>query len=339
MFGSTRATTQGVKSVPQVSVIIPTYNREKFVVKAIDSVLNQTFNHYEIIIVDDGSTDGTRKALEAYSNKIRYVYQENAGVSSARNAGIKEAQGEWVAFLDSDDEWTKDYLPTQMAQIRQYPHAVAHITNGVTIMPRGERSNLFIETKLLGRFKSKQCLVLEKPMSVIIKHTPWFTPSFIVRRDVLLKAGLFNTELSIAEDLDVIARVALGGPFTFCRKELVEVYRRNEPIENLVAQSVKRGIYTCNAFGKVYANLLSSSELTWMEKVTIARALSSNRRALGNVLVMAGRKVEARQVYKESLIRYPSVRSLIKFAATFLPGTISRVFVKKGKHMLPGEDT
>jgi hypothetical protein len=145
--------------------------------------------------------------------------------------------------------------------------------------------------------------------------------------------------LSIAEDLDIIARVALEGPVTVCKKELVEVYRRDEPIENLMAQSVKKGISRFKSFGKVYASLLSAAELTRMEKAVILKALSSNRRGLGNVLVMSGRKVDARQFYKESLFRYPSVLSLIKFVATFLPGTISRFLVRKGRHILPGEDT
>jgi glycosyltransferase involved in cell wall biosynthesis len=325
--------------MPLISVIIPTYNREKFVVKAIDSVLRQDFPDIEIIVIDDGSTDGTRKVLDAYGPNVRCIFQENAGVSSARNAGIRMAQGVWVAFLDSDDEWTEDYLSCQMAQIKKFPKAVAHIADAVTVLPSGERSSHFVVTGFLNRFKTKPYLVFERPLTVIVKHSHWFLQSSIMRRDVLLKAGLFNTELSIAEDLDIITRVALGGPFTFCNKELVQIYRRNELIENLVAQSAKRGIYTCNAFGNVYANLLSSPELTWMEKVTVARALSSNRRALGNVLVVAGRKVEARQVYKESLFRYPSIRSLIKFVATFVPGTISRVLVRKGGHMLPGEDT
>ncbi len=81
-----------VNRTPLVSVVIPTYNRALFVTKAIDSVLKQSFKDYEIIVIDDGSTDGTRKALEAYSNKITYIYQENSGVSYARNTGIKEAK-------------------------------------------------------------------------------------------------------------------------------------------------------------------------------------------------------------------------------------------------------
>ena len=325
--------------MPKISVIIPTYNRERFVVKAINSILNQTFKDHEIIVVDDGSTDETREVLRAYSDKIKYVYQANAGVSSARNTGIKKAQGVWVAFLDSDDEWMEEYLSIQMAQAKEFPLAVSHITNAVTVLPSGERSSLFVETGFWDRFKTKPYLVFERPLSVIVKYAPWFLQSSIMRRDVLLRAGLFNTDFSIAEDLDVIGRVALEGPFTFCRKELVEIYRREEPIENLSAKSVRQGIYRSKSFGKVYANLLSWPALTWAEKTAILRALSSNRRALGNVLVLAGRKIEARHFYKESFFLYPSVRSVVKFMATFLPITISRALVISGRHILPGEDT
>ena len=325
--------------MPQISVIIPTYNREKFVVKAIDSVLRQGVADLEIIVIDDGSTDGTRKALEAYGPNARCMFQENSGVSSARNAGIGVAQGVWVAFLDSDDEWTKDYLACQIAQIKAYPEAVAHITNAVTVLPSGGRSSRFVETGLMDRFRTKPCLVFERPLSVIVKHAPWFLQSSIIRRDVLLKAGLFDEGLSIAEDLDVIARVSLGGPVTFCRKELVEIYRREESIINLGTQSLKRGIYRWKAFEKVYANLLSSPDLTRMEKATIANALSSTKRALGNVLVMADRKDEARQVYKQALSLDHSLRSLIKVVGTYLPSAVSRALVRKDRQLLSEEDT
>jgi|CXWL01.1.fsa_nt_gi glycosyltransferase involved in cell wall biosynthesis len=325
--------------MPLISVIIPTYNREKFVGKAIDSVLRQGFAGFEVIIIDDGSTDGTRKILEAYGTKISCMFQENSGVSSARNAGIRVAQGMWVAFLDSDDEWTKDYLACQLAQIKAYPEAVAHIANAVTVLPSGERSSLFVETGLADRFKEKSCLAFERPLSVIVQYAPWFLQSSIIRRDVLLQAGLFDVGLSIAEDLDVIARVALRGPVAICRNELVEIYRREESIVNLGAQSLKRGIYRWNAFGKVYSNLLSSSGLTRIEKATVERALSSTKRALGNVLVMADRKSEARQAYKQSFSLHPSVRSLVKVVGTYLPSVVSRALVRKDRHLLSEEDT
>src|ERR1035437_2389504 len=261
---------------PFVSVIIPTYNRGKYVANAIESVLSQTYGDYEVIVVDDGSTDNTKENLKRYGDRIKYIYQDNSGVSSARNAGIMHATGEWISFVDSDDEWNGEYLSTQILQIKKFPHAVAHIMNGVTIFADGNRSNLFAETKLMDRFKTKQCLILEKPLSIIVKYGSWFLDASIVRRDILLRAGLFDTHLSIAEDIDVFARVALEGPFTICRRELVEAYRREESFDSLSAQSVKRGIYRYRAFGKVYTNLLSSQGLTRVEKVAISRTLSSN---------------------------------------------------------------
>ncbi|MBM2835200.1 MAG: glycosyl transferase [Candidatus Brocadiaceae bacterium] len=94
----------------QVSVVIPTYNRAPYVIMAIESVLAQSYQDYEIIVVDDGSTDGTRDVLEPYRDRIRYMYQDNKGVSAARNTGIQESRGEWIAFLDSDDEWLPNKL-------------------------------------------------------------------------------------------------------------------------------------------------------------------------------------------------------------------------------------
>src|SRR5207302_2601950 len=99
----------------------------------VHSVLRQTFRHYEIIVVDDGSTDTTTQALEQYGRIITVVYQANSGVSAARNAGIRKATGRWIAFLDSDDEWKENYLARQSEQIRCNPKVIAFITNSINI--------------------------------------------------------------------------------------------------------------------------------------------------------------------------------------------------------------
>ena len=96
--------------MPTISVIIPTFNRSKLVVNAIDSVLNQTYKDYEIIVVDVGSTDDTRESLKPYMHRIRYVCQANLGASAARNRGIQLARGKWISILDSEDLW----LPTKL---------------------------------------------------------------------------------------------------------------------------------------------------------------------------------------------------------------------------------
>ena len=322
--------------MPKVSVIIPTYNRSKFVTKAINSVLAQTFTDYEIIVIDDGSNDNTKEVLCSYDAKIKYIYQNNSGVSAARNAGIKKAKGKWIAFLDSDDEWTSEYLSWQMKQAEKYPRVFTHITNSITILPNGKKENHFLETKLLPKFKKKSNILLERPFYIITKHLPWLMPSVIMRRDILLNTGLFNTHLTIAEDLDLIARMALKGPFGISRKILVHVYRREESIVNLAAQAVNEGIYSCQSFGTVYKNLKNSNLLTFWEKVILAKALSSNRRALANMLLKIGKQSQARYYYKKALFIYPSHKSLIKYLSSLLPFKGAILFNRKGKHIKPG---
>ena len=95
-------------SSPKVTVVIPTYNRAHLIKDAVESVLNQTYQDFELIVIDDGSTDNTREVLAVYKDKLTYIYQENQGRSSARNHGIELAQGEYIAFLDSDDVWFPD---------------------------------------------------------------------------------------------------------------------------------------------------------------------------------------------------------------------------------------
>ncbi|WP_143438568.1 glycosyltransferase family A protein, partial [Hydrocoleum sp. CS-953] len=113
---STTATT------PRVSVIIPVYNCDRYISQAIESILAQTYQSYEIIVIDDGSTDNTRLALQPYIEKIRYVYQENQGVSAARNHGIDLARGELIAFLDADDFFLPDKLTAQVGVFDAQPN-------------------------------------------------------------------------------------------------------------------------------------------------------------------------------------------------------------------------
>jgi glycosyltransferase involved in cell wall biosynthesis len=110
--------------LPVVSVIVPTYQRRESVQRAVRSVLAQTFRDFELIVVDDGSRDGTRASLAALGDSITYIWQENRGVSAARNAGLERARGELVAFLDSDDRWLPEHLTVMVALLRRHPEAV-----------------------------------------------------------------------------------------------------------------------------------------------------------------------------------------------------------------------
>ncbi|MGB4270042.1 MAG: glycosyltransferase family A protein, partial [Spirochaetota bacterium] len=96
--------------MPFFSVVIPTFNRAHLITRAVESVLMQKFTDYECLVIDDGSTDNTFQVLSPYTKQIQYIYTQHAGVSKARNRGIQQAQGEWIAFLDSDDMWLPEKL-------------------------------------------------------------------------------------------------------------------------------------------------------------------------------------------------------------------------------------
>ena len=107
-----------------ISAVIPAYNCEKYISRSIDSVLNQTHPVDEIVVVDDGSTDDTAKAIGGYGDKVRYIHQQNAGVSASRNAGVEAARGDWIAFLDADDEWSPERIQSQVELLRDNSHLV-----------------------------------------------------------------------------------------------------------------------------------------------------------------------------------------------------------------------
>ncbi len=322
-------------SKPIASVIIPTFNRERYLPIAIESVFNQIFKDYEIIVVDDGSTDNTQGVIEKYNKKIKYIYQNNAGVSSARNEGIRNAKGEWIAFLDSDDEWLPDYLLLQMERAISLPNVYTHITNSLEIAKDGGQVNSFERRNLLKIFKGNSFLIIGEPLQLVIKHHLSTLQSTVVKREIILKAGLFNSDLTIAEDIDMISRMALQGPLGLCNKPLAHICRRDEQIDHLAKQIFDNGIYSCKSFDKVYENLRNDGKLTDLEKRTLDWIRSRNKRAIANLLLKKREKNEAKFFFREAFLIYPSARSLFKYLISFLPVQIALLFVWKLKHVKP----
>ena len=185
----------------EVSVVIPTYNRARYVTKAIESVLAQSYTNREIIVVDDGSTDDTQAVLLPYADRIRTIHQTNSGPGAARNAGIQAARGRWIAFLDSDDEWSPRKLAGQMADLERNPGLVAHFTNVLFELSNGQKVSLF---EVRGFHGQEASGVLERPLTGVLIDEIVVLPTFIARRDVLLDAGLFDTHVQLAEDRDLL---------------------------------------------------------------------------------------------------------------------------------------
>ena len=212
-------------NVPAVSVIIPTYNRAEMVKEAIQSVLEQTYTDYEIVVVDDGSTDNTRDVVNALNrrfNKIRYIYQENKGRSAARNRGIRTALGDYIAFLDSDDRFLPEKLRMQVEVLESNSDAGMVYTNTINV---DENGRMLADSDITRR-KLSGCIY---PELLFIKGTSICTPSVLVRTQVLNEVGVFDETMDIAEDLDLWRRIArqykvlqIPEPLTILR------YRLNE---------------------------------------------------------------------------------------------------------------
>jgi tetratricopeptide (TPR) repeat protein len=162
-------------------------------------------------------------------------------------------------------------------------------------------------------------LFLEEPFRFVVKHGPWQIGSTIILRDAITKAGLFDTSLKISEDFDLMARVALQGPFGMIREELVNIYRRDESIKCLTAQAKKNPIQARESNERIYEKLKRIETLKYRECKALNGLLSANRRAIGNLLLETGNIKGARDCYKRALFIDPSLASLGKYILSYLP--------------------
>lgn len=194
----------------QISVIIPTYNRESLVCEAIDSVLEQTSPADEIIVVDDGSTDSTLFRLEAYQNQIKILQQPNRGISAARNLGIQHAQYDWLAFLDSDDLWKPTKLQRQRQALEQQPEFRICYTDEEWRWHGRWKNPKKIHRKYSGWIYEK-CL----PLCIISPS------SVLMHKNVFDIVGLFDETLPACEDYDLWLRVSQRFPALFLPERLI----------------------------------------------------------------------------------------------------------------------
>ncbi len=192
-----------------VSVIIPTYNRRKLLGKAIDSVLEQTYPNFELLIVDDGSDDGTDEFVASYGNEVRYLYQDNLGASAARNTGIKAARHDLLAFLDSDDCFVREKLEVQVAAMVAQPEYLVSHTDEIWCR-RGQLLNQKNRHAREGGNIFARCLEL---CTVGMSTT-------MVHRRLFDQVGLFDEELPCCEDYDLWLRVSAGFPFLLVARPL-----------------------------------------------------------------------------------------------------------------------
>ena len=194
-----------------ISVIIPTFNRKQLLLEAVESVRRQTFRDWELLVVDDGSTDGTDQVIESLiCDGIRYIRQEHSGVSAARNRGIRAARNDWIAFLDSDDYWHKQKLQQQFEALQANPEYLAvhtdeiWIRSGVRVNPRKHHQK---RSGWMFHHCLRLCLI--SPSSILL------------HRSLLDESGLFDESFPVCEDYELWLRITARRPVFFVPEKLV----------------------------------------------------------------------------------------------------------------------
>lgn len=185
-----------------ISIIVPVYNGTNHIERAIYSVMSQTYQNFELIIVNDGSTDNTEEIIRGFKDeRIIYIKQENKGASYARNRGIKEAQGKYIAFLDADDYWSPSHLSDHIKYLEKHSDYVMSFNRYITVEKDKQKLHAW-NNQLSGNIY---------PQLLFIENNIIGTPSVVIRKDILKQSGLFDENMSMCEDLDLWRRISRLG--------------------------------------------------------------------------------------------------------------------------------
>ncbi|QQT53189.1 glycosyltransferase family 2 protein [Sphingobacterium multivorum] len=234
------------------SVVIPLYNKEISINKTLESVLGQTFSNFEVVLVNDGSTDGSLGVARSISDsRIRIIDQQNGGVSSARNKGIEEASYEWIVFLDADDLWKPNHLETINNMIIKFPDDDVFCTSFI-------RSTESLPVEQDGTIS-----IIEDYFEEAIKYHFFWTSVTAIKKSVFSDIGVFNERLSRGEDLDLWARI--GKKYRFIRsKEVTAIY---------VQDSDNKLSFTKTSLNKSILNNISFDGLNKSQKAYFKRLI------------------------------------------------------------------
>jgi len=271
----------------KVSVIIPTYNRLPMVKEAVASVLAQEYEDLELIVVDDGSTDGTAEEIRKYGGRVKLLLNtENRGVSAARNKGILHAKGKYVAFLDSDDLWVKGKLKIQAAFLDENPHYPLCYTDEIWIR-RGKRVNPRIKHAKFSGWIFDKCL----PLCTISPS------SAMMRKTLFAKVGLFDEALPVCEDYDFWLRISIRFPIFFINRKLI-IKRGGHP-DQLSQRSWGNDRYRVIALEK----LLSEPSLNPEEREWVLEEMKRKCQILSKGFFKRGNELEGKR-YQEIMRRH-----------------------------------
>jgi len=268
--------------MPTVSVIIHTYNNEKFIAETVESVLNQTYKDYAVIVVDDGSVDGTRDALIPYMQKIRYHYKENGGIASAKNAGISLSETEFVAFLDHDDLWVPDKLQLQMEHFNENPQ-IGLVYAKYTSFRDGKELRTKPEKGYSGWIFKE-----------LLAKSFIQTSTVVVKRECLDAVGPYDETFSLGDEYDMFLRIAQKFQCGFVDKGLTRyrVHDTNASNNDFLFDNENLGVYK-----KIYNNF---TDLDGVEKKILRKRIARYSMKVAEGLYSQGKLEESKEYQKEA---------------------------------------
>ena len=318
---------------PLVSVIIPAYNYAQYLAEAIDSVLAQTYEPIEVIVVDDGSTDNTPQILAHYADRIRAIRQRNQGESVARNTGISAARGEMIALLDADDTWEKTALTDLVAVLKQATD-IGLVFGVLTLVdaqgtPLGRRYPEKIPDpirKVPLPSLQDSCRLEGPVLATMLKFGTFFIPSStVICKSWIDRVGGFVPGLQRAQDRDMWYKLAAAGcPMAFVQKS-VGRYRKHRP----PGQEDLLQFRTTHFRIAPFANLLANPDLRSEPARKIAKSrIAGFHKSHGDFHLMAARYAEARESYANALRVFPRPIHLAAWFASFL-GSAGKALVRK----------
>lgn len=299
-----------------ISVVIPLYNKESQINQTIQSVLRQSFQDFEIVVVDDGSTDNSVSEVKRFNDpRIRIISQTNAGVSAARNRGIAEAKGEFIALLDGDDEWKPDYLATQYALTEKYPECDVFATDYEFRSSDGKVSPTIINCL---PFNSEDGILTNYFEVATHSHPPICSISIMVRKGIFESVGGFPLGIRSGEDLLTWARLACRSKIAFSRK-VSAIYNLGEGYDfsNLPPRRQDEG----DPVGKELLRLYKSST-----DINLRRYIGHWHKMRASVAIRYGSRLETLKESVLSLHYYPANKKILPF---FILPFIPNPFLKR----------
>jgi glycosyltransferase involved in cell wall biosynthesis len=308
------------------SIVIPVHNKEKYLKKTLDSVLNQTYTHFELILVNDGSDDISGEICNEYAEldkRIRVIHQKNGGVSNARNNGIKAAKNELISFLDADDFWRLDFLQEMNGLIESYPNVDLYsakygkIQNG-----KADESEKFFST-------NDQYIVFDLIEDFAEKAKfPLHTSSVIIRKSAIVNAGYFDERIAMFEDYDLFVRIALNSKVAYLNSEPLSFYNLDVPAESkargVMPKIEKHWVYYFDKFNEAAKN--NSSLKLLLDRATLTQLI-------GRRVLPGYRKEVAPFLQRIDKKNYPLKYKLIYKTPPFVGNIIIRLnlFIQKRK--------